>query len=107
MNKETSKLAIWSFILGIISIFFIFIGSLIGNPYSSNITLFYISSYILRIGLFSTLTAFIFGIIGLKEAYKNNKKGKAFAITGIIISSIIILLSICTWIIAIGFGSQL
>ena len=54
------------------------------------------------LSFFSTIVGLILSIIGYKQAKQNGEKGKEFAIAGIVISSVSIVIAIIVFIIYFG-----
>lgn len=109
MDKKTSKYSIASLVLGISSTLLYFLGFIIGYSFIflHSTVIFDIAGYILRIGIISAPLAIIFGVIALRDIKKNMKKGKGFAITGIILGVIQILILIYSFILAKSLAAQL
>ena len=78
-EKKYSKLAIWSFLLSVLSLLLFIPTILLGIPFVS------LCFLLLPLSL-------IFGILGLKSINKSELRGKALAIVGITVSGVFIVL---------------
>ena len=70
------------------------------NSSSNNYNILAIVGFALS--FFSTVVGLILSIIGYKQAKQNGEKGKEFAIAGIVISSVSIVIAIIVFIIYFG-----
>lgn len=101
MEGNYSKLAITSFILGIISLhpFIILFYSI------SSLTT-YFTNKISNLAFIIPIIGIIIGIISIVKIKKYNLKGRAFAVMGILFSSMIILLAfLFVLLIALSWGA--